>query len=161
MKILVECYADELFIRALLGNKDRDARIIHSVGRSRIIKKIHACSENIKAVIDEDPNSYKDRRLNSYQMLLNNNYIIVYKTKNSILVVLRPDLEGFLLRLANTLNINVKKFGLPSNAELHRITGNTNIKTNTNFKAFLQNVMAANNPVISSPDILLPDILKV
>jgi len=35
MKILVECYADELFIRALLGNKDRDARIIHSVGRSR------------------------------------------------------------------------------------------------------------------------------
>lgn len=95
-------------------------------------------------------------------MLLNNNYIIVYKTKNSILVVLRPDLEGFLLRLANTMNINVKEFGLPStNAELHRITGNTNIKTNTNFKAFLQNVMAANNPVISSPDILLPDILKV
>ncbi|MDW8000594.1 MAG: hypothetical protein RMI32_06240 [Candidatus Nitrosocaldus sp.] len=71
--VLVECYADALFVKALTTQ----VCIKHMGGRSRIIKSIsNQDVNNVKAMIDEDPNSVEDRRLQSYQPVMQNAHFI-------------------------------------------------------------------------------------
>jgi hypothetical protein len=107
---LVECYADELFLCNLLPNIANN--IEHTGSRSKIIKKIDNGKGIYKALIDEDPDSIQDKRLNSYSMSFANTFIKVYKAKGSIIVALRPRTEEFLLNIAKEVEIDPKDYNL-------------------------------------------------
>lgn len=146
---LVECYADELFLCKLLPNIANN--IEHTGSRSKIIKKLNSGKGIYKALIDEDPDSIQDKRLNSYSISFENTFIKVYKAKGSIIVVLRPRLEEFLLNIARTVNIDPKKYNLSDNGEeLHKILGNQRVKQNNNAKNFINDIVNSNHSAIQN-----------
>jgi len=147
MMYLVECYADELFLCNLLPNIANN--IEHTGSRSKIIKKIDNGKCIYKALIDEDPDSIQDERLNSYSMSFANKFIKVYKAKGSIILTLRPRIEEFLLNIARAVNIDPKDYNLPDNGEeLHKILGNQRVKQNNNTKNFINNIVNSNHSAI-------------
>jgi hypothetical protein len=132
---LVECYADELFLCNLLPNIANN--IEHTGSRSKIIKKIDNGEGIYKALIDEDPDSKQDERLNSYSMSFANTFIKVYKAKGSIIVALRPRIEEFLLNIARAVNIDLKDYKLHIMVKNYiKILGNQRVKQNNNTKNF-------------------------
>ena len=146
---LVEGYANELFLCNLLPNIANN--IEHTGSRSKIIKKIDNGKGIYKALIDEDPDSIQDKRLNSYSMSFANTFIKVYKAKGSIIVALRPLIEEFLLNIAREVNIDPKKYNLPNNGEeLHKILGNQRVKQNNNTKNFINNIVNRNHSAIQN-----------
>lgn len=149
MMYLVECYADELFLCNLLPNIANN--IEHTGSRSKIIKKIDNGKGIYKALIDEDPDSKQDERLNSYSMSFANTFIKVYKAKGSIIVVLCPRIEEFLLNIAREVNIDPKDYNLPNNGEeLHKILGNQRVKQNNNARNFINDIINRNHFAIQN-----------
>ncbi len=156
IKYLVECYADELFLCSLLQISPKD--VIHSYGRSRIIKLIDRTrddSGNIyKALIDEDPHSIPDRRLNSYQVIKINEYIKIYDVRGSTIVVLRPDLEGFLLKAAEIAGINLNNYNIPNDSRrLHSKISTEHVKKNERFRDFI-------NELVKCCPLIIKDIIN-
>jgi hypothetical protein len=122
--IFFECYADESLLR-VIGMDGKSLRGGHSFGRSNVSRKLRKWPNSL-ALIDEDPNAAKDsflKDLYSLVAIYSDDYIQVlfHKAGNSKVIVLRPDLEGFAIRLAKDKGIDLKeKYKLSMNkSELH------------------------------------------
>jgi hypothetical protein len=106
-----ECYADESVLK-FLGFTSSELKGGHSFGRSRVSAKLKKETRSL-GVIDEDPGSAKDSYLN-YLFHLKPIYLDEYlrvvvdaKTQNK-LVVIRPNLEAWSVRLAQEKRIDLK-----------------------------------------------------
>jgi len=104
-----------------------------------------------KALIDEDPDSIQDERLNCYHKKFEDPFIKVYKAKGSIILTLRPRIEEFLLNIAREVNIDPKDYNLPDNGEeLHKILGNQRVKQNNNARNFINDIINSNHSAIQN-----------
>lgn len=121
--IFYECYADEAFL-GFLGFNSRELRGGHSFGRSNVCFKLRKQGNSL-GLIDEDPNRTKDaylKHLSSLQPGYQDQYLIYMSDKKlgNDLIVLRPNLEGLIVRIAKDKKVGLSAFNLPSNEdELH------------------------------------------
>ncbi len=114
--ILVECKPDEVLVRAL----GIPCRRIHHQGSKGDICNTLRRLRNAIALMDEDPGSLQPRYLRD----LMNRGTAIEETSYGILMVqdhqqehliliLRPRLEGWILKVARRNGIEMNKFGLP------------------------------------------------
>lgn len=102
-----ECYADEIFLLEL-GFKSKDME--HSLGRSRVCSKLMKDNDSF-GFIDEDPGAPRGHYLELLYSTppIYSDYLIAcfeYKRNNNRLIVIKPDLESFILKVASELNID-------------------------------------------------------
>ncbi len=106
--IFFECYADEVFLKVLGFSKKS---IEHSFGRSRVCFKL-SNAKNSMGLIDEDPNSPKEpylRYLYGFPPIFEDESITFFydKKSNNKMLVIRPNLEEWSLKLAKDRNIDL------------------------------------------------------
>lgn len=105
-----ECYADEAFLTMLEISKKESE---HSVGRSKVCFKLNKDSNSL-GLVDEDPHAAQEPYL-KYMFSLQASYIdenvilITDKKLNNRLIVLKPDLERFSLKIAKDKGIDLRK----------------------------------------------------
>jgi len=129
--IYVECKTDKILIESL-GIKSQE--IWHCGGRGKVILQLSKGERNC-GMIDEDPQSHQKLNFENFEKKTEKYDIILFEdSKNNLLIVLKPNLEGWILKTAKKNNLNVKEYGLPDNIkELHGITNLDLIS----FKKFL------------------------
>lgn len=122
-----ECYADEALLR-FFGFSSKQLSGGHSFGRSNVSRKLRKVADSI-GVVDEDPGAAQDDYL-KYLMTLppihKDSYLISSKDSkaNNILVVMRPNLEAWAIKLAHERGIDLSnaKYGLSMDvSKLHEI----------------------------------------
>ena len=123
--IFFECYPDESLLRFLGFTTDR-LKGGHSFGKSNVSKKLQNATQSM-GLIDEDPGRTQDpylRYLLSLNPVYSDQYLGCFMdvSRSNKLVVLKPDLEGFTLRLAKDLKIDLINYSLSNNVnDLHDI----------------------------------------
>jgi hypothetical protein len=142
-----ECYADESLLE-YLGFSPKELRGGHSFGRSNVCLKLKKVSHSL-GLVDEDPNSTRDSYL-KYLLELKPRYIDDYvicsvdPNNNNKLIVLRPNLEGLLVKLAKEKSIDLRdpKYGLESDwRKLHDILRiEKNIKKRKKYIEFVNDI---------------------
>lgn len=139
-----ECYADEILLKHL-GFSKRNTE--HSFGRSSVCFKLSKSSSSI-GLIDEDPNSPKEpylKYLYTLQPAYEDEYLICFNDKKQVnkLIVIRPNLEEWSLRLARDKQIDlVKQYNLSNNVKkLHEdLMLSKNLKKFQSFGKFLSDI---------------------
>ncbi len=140
--IYFECYSDETFLSSLgVIAKDLD----HSFSKGNVCNKLDR-SLNCVGLVDEDPNEPQPRFI---QEIFNQNRV-TFKDKNLIfcfdkrtsnkLVLIRPNIEVWSVKIAQDLKIDLEKkpYQLSSNSNrLHEMLAfSRNIKKFAAFKQF-------------------------
>jgi hypothetical protein len=140
--IYFECYSDETFLSSLgVIAKDLD----HSFSKGNVCNKLDR-SLNCVGLVDEDPNEPQPRFI---QEIFNQNRV-TFKDKNLIfcfdkrtsnkLVLIRPNIEVWSVKIAQDLKIDLEKkpYQLSSNSNrLHEVLAfSRNIKKFAAFKQF-------------------------
>lgn len=115
-----ECYSDELLLRNL-GFTAKELSGGHSFGRAKVCYRLSKSNDSV-ALIDEDPGSSMDPYLSQVSKtvpIFTDNYLICWKDKknNNLLVVLRPDLETWIIRLAKDVDIDLTEYRLSNDSE--------------------------------------------
>ena len=142
-----ECYADESLLKSF-GLTSKELSGGHSFGRSRVSLRLKKSSDSV-GLIDEDPGASRDQYLNHLFQLKpeyqdSNLTCIRDKKLGNKLIVLRPNLESWTVKLAKERNLDLTnpKYGLsmlPS--ELHEIlTPKENVKARNNLMQFINDV---------------------
>jgi hypothetical protein len=130
--IFYECYADQALL-VFLGFNSRDLKGGHSFGRSNVCSKLKKLGNSV-GMIDEDPNSTQDaylKYLSSLRTDYEDQYLIHITDKKlgNKLIVLRPNLEWLLLKIARDKKVDLSTFNLSnSEGEIHdrlRLQNNT------------------------------------
>ena len=119
----VECKPDFALVRFVTNIPKRE--IIHGQGKYEVCKQL-ARKGNCKAVIDEDPQSVQPRyleRLTLREEPAEKGLKVMHDESNdNLVVILCPDLEGWILGAAKEIGVNIAKYNLPSSpAKLHRV----------------------------------------
>jgi hypothetical protein len=120
--IYIECNPDLSLIKSLVNIRKRD--IIHSFkGKGEICNLLRNISDTT-AMIDEDPFKPQPPYIKEtiIEKDLTNEGIILrlhQKTKNHLIVIC-PDLEGWIIKACQEAQIDIGKYGLPHDArKLH------------------------------------------
>jgi len=137
MKIIVECYSDEFLIRTMGIPK----KIIeHQGGKGKVMARVKYYTQAI-GMVDEDPYKSSPKDMENYRKIKSFEDTDIYKRNNDdnkTLIVLKPDLEGWLLKRAKKSRISITKYEIPDNVEwLHR----PHICRERNFKDFVKEVV--------------------
>ena len=120
--IYVECNPDFALIKSFGIPKKN---IIHAKNKSEVCKKLKK-NGNSKGLVDEDPDSPQPsymRKLEIKEDLPNHKLkLLINRSNDSNLIVVCPTLEAWILKATKEAKIDIKKYGLPNNAEkLHKI----------------------------------------
>lgn len=118
--IYVECNADEALVRALGVPKKE---IKHSSDKGDVCKKLKKIRSS-KGLVDEDPSGTQPSYIKDLRLLSHEDEIkILYDQRNqNHLILLCPKLEGWILKAAKEVEIDVRKYSLPDNEnELHKV----------------------------------------
>ena len=138
--IFVECKPDFVLVNQFISRRE----IVHAGNISEVIKKVLKQAHSI-GVIDEDPSSPKPTAFRKFVLrkTLADESLQIYTAKNkSKLIVLSPNLEGWILQVTRKEGINLRKYGLPENErELHEII-NLNL---AKFEKLLQDLIIKKN----------------
>jgi hypothetical protein len=114
----LESRPDEVMVRCL-GKIKKDI-VHHDKGRIMAILKRETAQI---AMVDEDPRAYTHPYLEELQLENEQHYLKVFtdkKRKNKV-VMLCPNLEGWLIKVCQTLKIDLKDFYLPNDEnKLHK-----------------------------------------
>jgi hypothetical protein len=121
MKVLVECNADEVVLRALgLPRK----QLLHFGGKYELVKKLKERAHDV-GMIDEDPGKGQPKDLNSYRQTDCAEGLRLLARQGSggqKLVVICPKLEDWLIDRATSSGIRPEDYGLPGDPDrLHSI----------------------------------------
>lgn len=140
-----ECYPDESFLKCL-GFTSKELMGGHSFGRSNVCGKLKKVTNSL-GLVDEDPFRSQDSHLKyllSLKPVYDDNYLRCVKDsgRNNKLIVLKPDLEAFAIKLANDRQVNLVAYGLTSDyKKLHEIlTLKDNRKQREKFMEFIADV---------------------
>lgn len=142
---LFECYPDESFLR-FLGLTDKELSGGHSFGRSRVCGRLSKSKDSI-GLIDEDPGKtmdpYSSKLLNIPPYYKDDFVVCIKEVKTgNKLIVLRPDIEVFSIRVAKSQHVNLDSYGLSMrNSELKDLlTPRKNMNKREKFMEFLNDV---------------------
>ena len=122
MKVLVECNADEVVLRALGVTKKQ---LLHFGGKGNVINRLKKLP-GTTGIVDEDPASAQPRDLNNYQEEVQTTEGLRLLTRQGKggqrLILVCPKLEDWLIARAKSSGIRPKDYGLPSDPDkLHSI----------------------------------------
>lgn len=143
--IYFECYADESLLRSL-GFTARDLSGGHSHSRSKVSSKLSK-STNSVGLVDEDPMSPRDSYLTdlfSRVPLYEDANLFAFGDlrKNNKLVVLRPNLESWVIRIARDQKVSLREYMLADTEDsLHDMLAP---KTNTTKRQQLVSFISDN-----------------
>ena len=121
MKILVECNADEVVLRALgLPRK----QLLHFGGKYELVKKLKDRANDI-GMVDEDPGKLRPQDMSYYRQTDFAEGLRLMTRQGSggqRLVVICPKLEDWLIERAKLSGIRPVDYGLPNDPDhLHSI----------------------------------------
>jgi len=123
MIIHVECSPDEILIK---GGGFTKKQIKHHQGKSRVFAALRKSKDQI-AMVDEDPGS----TAHPYEkelILKSESHDIKYfidQKRNHKILVLKGNLEVWIIATCKKSTINMEEFGLPQRAdELHEVINN-------------------------------------
>ena len=124
--IFYECFADKTFLECF-GLTAKSLVGGHSFGRSRVSAKLRK-SERSVGVIDEDPGASMDNYLKHLLLLpaiYKDDFLICIDDRKltNRLIVLKPNLEALIVRIARDLRIDLtKQYNLPNTMrDLHEV----------------------------------------
>jgi hypothetical protein len=133
--IAVECHTDEFLVNALGFRNVR-----HCTGKGDVLRFLEKNQVSI-GIIDEDPGKSQPASLKRYSEVERKESVTVLKdcqNNGSIILVLSPDLEGWLLKRAKAQGINMRSFRLPDTQEgLHA----PHIEKRRNFQEFVRHLL--------------------
>lgn len=140
-----ECYPDESFLKGL-GVTPKELRGGHSFGRSNVSGKLKKVADSL-GLVDEDPFRSQDSHLKyllSLKPVYDDDHFRCVKDtqRNNKLIVLKPDLEGFAIKLAKEKKVDLTAYGLATDRKkLHEIlTLKENTKKREKFIEFINDV---------------------
>lgn len=117
--ILVECYADEYFIKQV-GTCNRKVR--HERGKGDVLNRCSERSEII-GIIDHDPDASQPRLLESYHIIEEFGQLTLFQKNNddrTRVIRITPRLEDWLIQRGDENGIPIENCDLPrSPTELH------------------------------------------
>ena len=109
MRVCVECFADEAFVKAL--GSERPA---HPRSKTRVVRYVRS-HKNVVGLVDEDPGATSPAGLRKYKTIQEENDLRLMEWRDKRVIVIRPRLEDWILATAWVQEIDVKdpKYGLP------------------------------------------------
>jgi hypothetical protein len=119
IKVVVECTPDETLVKSL-GFTSRQVK--HQPNKGAVCNYLSK-NPGIIGMVDADPDSAQPGYFKNCTLVNDRYDIAVYQhnTQNNRLVVLNPDLEGWVIKYAKKSRIAPKKFGLSDTARaLHK-----------------------------------------
>lgn len=145
--LYLECKADEALARSL-GLPSRD--ISHQRNKEQVLKVISRVT-NCIAMVDEDPNSQPpplfSQLLRQEDSLAQGIVLYLDRRRNNLVVVLCPNVEGWVIRSAQELRIRHDRppYRLPNSAKsLHNVI-NDRLPS---FRRLLADLLTAQSPRI-------------
>ena len=115
--IYVECRPDKILAKFILEKAGIKHKIIHEHGKTRIIKKVLSQKDSI-GLIDEDPHAIPPPRIENFKLMSEEqeiqrfNFKVLKSPRDSILILLMPRLEEWIIRLSNLTKIRLDRYGL-------------------------------------------------
>jgi len=108
--IYLECKPDEALVGALgVPKRERE----HSHDKGRVCNKLKK-SENAIGMVDEDPGSAQPGYFSNLELVSEEYNIRVHRdNQNNRLIILCPNLEGWVLKAANDAGVSMSAFSLP------------------------------------------------
>lgn len=124
--IYFECYSDQAFLTGV-GILSKNTE--HSFSKGNVCNKLQKNHSSI-GLADEDPNEIQPRFIKylveAQRKFYEDQYLIFFsdpKTNNK-LILIRPNIEAWSIRIANELKIDLEAFGLSSDhRKLHARLG--------------------------------------
>ncbi|MHA1400863.1 MAG: hypothetical protein ACTSQE_11005 [Candidatus Heimdallarchaeaceae archaeon] len=136
--ILIECDPDEILVKTLISNITKKG-YSHARNKTEVIKKLirNKVGNRYIGIVDKDPGSKPPGYFNQFRLKerLESIDIEIFESQNQAkLVVLYPDLEGWIITAAHFVHVNLKDFSLPDSADdLHKI-----ITEKPNLRKFIE-----------------------
>ena len=124
--IYFECYSDQAFLTGIgIPSKNME----HSFSKGNVCNKLQKNLSSI-GLVDEDPNEIQPKfiryLIEAQRIVYEDQYLTLFsdpKTKNK-LILIRPNIEAWSIRIAQELKIDLKKNNLSNNEdELHELLG--------------------------------------
>lgn len=116
MKICVECRPDFITIQEFTSICVDN--IVHSGGKTRVLLDLLEKYTDSKGLIDEDPGSSQLTSIKKFDIIKNyhnERLMLLYNDeRNNQVIVVRPRLEGWVLRASRLSRINPADYGLPT-----------------------------------------------
>ncbi len=145
MRVLVECFAD----KALVDIMNISNMIVeHAHGKENICRKLSK-ETGLIGLMDEDPeanqHSYLQQLFQFSEPIITHGLIVLEDLhRKNRLILFRPRLEEWILRIAHQTRISPSRYGLPTNPDaLHQ----KNIRYLNNRKKFLQALFKESIPL--------------
>ncbi|MBI4726602.1 hypothetical protein HY768_05180 [candidate division TA06 bacterium] len=116
--IYVECYPDKALIMSLGLSK---RKIEHEFGKSRVCNKLSKATKSL-GLVDEDPETTQPSyMLNLHKHIDVPSYsVFCDKVRDNQVIVLKPKLEGFIIKVTKEAGIKLSDYNLPDETkELH------------------------------------------
>ena len=125
--ILFECYADERLVRTLLPELSKK-EYSHAGNKTEVIKRLNKTKNGRKYIglVDRDPHSNPPGFFHYFTLLKNfeelKMSIYSFKENNAKLVVIEPELEGWIINVAHSIHFKLRDYGLPEDPDkLHEV----------------------------------------
>ena len=142
--IFVECYADKTLVQFLGYTRDV---IKHVGGKGRVVANVWKNEDSV-GLIDQDPGSGQPSRMKEFSISkrIGSLNIKRHPGRKSVLVILHPRLEEWLVRAAKQAKLDIKEYGLPDNAAgLHAAVGTATNKAHEKLKGLLEALQGADS----------------
>lgn len=154
MTLCVECKPDLILVQEL--TKRNNGELVHCGGKTKIILDLSNKYNNSKGLIDDDPDSPKPFALKQFKVrnnLYSHRILVRYNENNSnLLIILRPRLEGWILRASKLSSINVADYNLPTDEK--KLIAEINYKLD-NFRTLVQDLSRCSSSVQKLSSLLL------
>jgi len=130
--IYVECNPDEILAKVLGFPRQQ---IIHAFGRGNICNKLEKTNNTI-GLVDEDPQSAQSKYLRGLKLQKQGNGIKIWQDakRGNFVVMLCPNLEGWVVRIAKEDKLDLTKYRLPN--DVGKLHGKINLQSEK-FEKFL------------------------
>ena len=146
--IYLECYADEALVKSF-GVTSK--MIKHAFNKGEVCNLLSKSSNNI-GIVDEDPNSGKSKyeRQMLTKIVFENQLLKVCEDKstNNKLIVLRPRLEDFIIRIARESNLLNERIPMEASKLYEFLTQRRSVQKFELFKDFIQQLSKGNETMI-------------
>jgi len=112
--------------------------------KTEVLKALREESEeNIVGVVDEDPDKSQPPFLRNFEEFANDERanIRILRLNEAKLIILRPRVEEWILEVARNSGLDVKKYGLPEDADkLHRHLKPSRQEILNRFRTFVEDL---------------------
>ena len=120
---IVKFYVEDVAHRELILvlTKVSEKRVIYKeMNKTKVLKAlIEESEEHIAGVVDEDPDKSQPPLLRNFEEFANDERanIRILRLNEVKLIILRPRFEEWILKVARNSRLDVKKYGLPEDAD--------------------------------------------